>query len=342
MASSGNSCVQHDDKGEGLVRHSALFLTIAAIGVAGLMVQPVSAAGVKITPLGTHDGEFCGRDRAFLFEDPNGTTLLFDAGRSVLGPSDPRLGKVDVVLLSSVHSDHMGDKIPPSLNAGTCAKPDTSVSTAPNSNTAQIAAGKKSKVIVGGQMRGFMKKKLAAAGGSADQVQLLRFGGKREVGGVKIAIIPTAHANGVSPAFLDKTLADALTRDGLTAYAGPDNGYVLTFTNGLVVYMSADTGHTADMETIVRRYYKAELAIINMGDFFSMGPEEAAWAINKLIKPKAVIPSHANEEATLGGKLKPGSKTETFANLIKRIPVHLPLSGRTMEFDGDATCVAGC
>jgi L-ascorbate metabolism protein UlaG (beta-lactamase superfamily) len=325
-----------------VVRHSALILALAAIGLAGLTVQAAAAAGVKITPLGTHDGEFCGRDRAFLFEDPNGTTLLFDAGRSVLGPSDPRLGKVDVVLLSSVHSDHMGDKIPPNLNAGTCAKPDTSVSAAPNSNTAQIAAGKNSKVVVGGQMRGFMKKKLAAAGGSADQVQLLRFGGKREVGGVKIAIIPTVHANGVSPAFLDQALADALKRDGLTAYAGPDNGYVLAFSNGLVVYISADTGHTSDMETIVRRYYKAELAIINIGDFFSMGPEEAAWAINELIKPKAVIPSHANEEATVGGKLKPGSKTERFANLINRIPVHLPLSGRTMEFDGDAACVAGC
>jgi L-ascorbate metabolism protein UlaG (beta-lactamase superfamily) len=319
-----------------------LFLATAAIGLAGLIVQPASAAGVKITPLGTHEGEFCGRDRAFLFEDPNGTTLLFDVGRSVLGPSDPRLGKVDVVLLSSVHSDHLGDSIPPSLNAGACAKPDTSVSAAPNSNTAEIAAGKKSKVIVGGQMRGFLKKKVAAAGGSAEQVQLLRFGGKREVGGVKIAIIPTVHSNGVSPAFLDSALADALKPDGLTAYVGPDNGYVLTFTNGLVVYMSADTGHTADMETIVRRYYKAELAIINIGDVFSMGPEEAAWAINELIKPRAVIPSHANEEATVGGKLKPGSKTETFAKLVKGIPVHLPLSGKTMEFDGDATCVAGC
>ncbi len=324
------------------MRHSAFFLAIAAIGLAGLIVQPASAAGVKITPLGTHDGEFCGRDRAFLFEDPNGTTLLFDVGRSVLGPSDPRLGKVDVVLLSSVHSDHLGDSVPPSLNAGTCAKPDTSVSAAPNSNTAQIAAGKKSKVIVGGQMRGFLKKKVAAAGGSPEQVQLLRFGGKREVGGVKIAIIPAVHSNGVSPAFLDTAMADALKRDGLTAYVGPDNGYVLTFTNGLVVYMSADTGHTADMETIVRRYYKAELAIINIGDIFSMGPEEAAWAINELIKPRAVIPSHANEEATVGGKLKPGSKTETFAKLVKGIAVHLPLSGKTMEFDGNAKCLVGC
>ncbi len=298
---------------------------------------------VKITPLGTHNGESCRRDRAFLFEDPNGTTLLYDAGRSVLGSGDARLpAKLDVVLLSSVHSDHIGDRIPPALNAGTCKKPKTSVSTKPNSNTAEIVAKKKSKLIVGGQIRNFLRAKVVAAGGSKKQVDILRFGGKRKVGGVKIAIVQTIHSNGVSPSFLDKATADSLKKDGLTAYVGPDNGYILTFTNGLVVYLSADTGHTSDMETIVHRYYKANLAIINIGDVFSMGPEEAAWAVNELIKPKAAIPTHANEAATKGGKVQPKSKTAKFMKLVKGIPVHVPLSGKTMEFDGNAKCVSGC
>jgi L-ascorbate metabolism protein UlaG (beta-lactamase superfamily) len=325
-----------------IMKKSRFLLAIAVVGLLGVTAEPAWSGNVKITPLGTHDGEFCRRDRAFLFEDPNGTTLLFDAGQSVLGPSDPRLGKVDVVLLSSVHSDHLGNRIPPALNTGTCAKPNTSVSTMPNSNTAEIAAKKKSKVVVGGQMHTFMKKKVAAAGGSEKQVALVRFGGKRTIGGVKIAIIPAFHSNGLSPAFLNKTMADAMKPDGLTAYVGPDNGYILTFTNGLVVYLSADTGLTADMETVVNRYYKAELAIITIGDIYTMGPEEAAWAVNELIKPKAVIPTHANEESTKGGKVKPGSKTEKFTKLVKDIPFHLPLSGRTMEFDGNAKCVSGC
>ena len=46
---------------------------------------------VKITPLGSHDGEFCALDRAMVFEDPNGTRILYDAGRTVAGPDDPRL-----------------------------------------------------------------------------------------------------------------------------------------------------------------------------------------------------------------------------------------------------------
>src|SRR3954462_7605619 len=55
---------------------------------------------VKITPLGTHDGEFCDRDRATIFEDPTGVRLLYDAGQSVTGGGDPRLGTVHVVLLT--------------------------------------------------------------------------------------------------------------------------------------------------------------------------------------------------------------------------------------------------
>ena len=325
------------------MKKSVLLLAITIAAVACLTVVQALAGNVKITALGTHDGEFCRRDRAIIFEDPNGTTLLFDAGRTVLGPSDPRLGKVDVVLLSSVHSDHIGDKVQPTLNAGTCAKPDTSVSMMPNSNTAEIAAKKKSKVVVGGQMHSFMQKKVVAAGGSKKQVVIIRFGGKRKIGGVKIALVHAIHSNGLSPAFLNKAMADAMKPDGLSAYVGPDNGYILTFTNGLVVYISADTGHTSDMETIVRRYYKAELAIMAIGDVYSMGPEEAAWAVNELIKPKAVIPTHANEESTEGGRVKPGSKAEKFMKLVaKSIPVYLPLSGRTMEFDGDAKCVSGC
>jgi hypothetical protein len=55
-----------------------------------------------------------------------------------------------------------------------------------------------------------------------------------------------------------------------------------------------------------------------------------------------VIVSHANEAATTGGKLKAGSKTKEFIELVKGRPVHLPLSGRTMGFDGQARCVSGC
>jgi len=128
----------------------------------------------------------------------------------------------------------------------------------------------------------------------------------------------------------------------LTAYAGPDNGYILNFSNGLVVYLSGDSGIFADQDVTVRRFYDAELAIINAGGIYTSGPKEAAYSINELIRPNAVIPHHMNEAATENGKVKQESKTALFRSLIKDIPVHLPLSGRTMEFNGDGQCLKGC
>ncbi|MEE8263494.1 MAG: MBL fold metallo-hydrolase, partial [Gammaproteobacteria bacterium] len=87
---------------------------------------PAAANGlVMVTPLGTHDGEFCRRDRALLFEDPDGTTILWDPGRTVRGPLDERLpaGGLDGVILSSLHSDHLGDRIPSAQNNGNCDNP---------------------------------------------------------------------------------------------------------------------------------------------------------------------------------------------------------------------------
>ena len=63
--------------------------------------------------------------------------------------------------------------------------------------------------------------------------------------------------------------------------------------------------------------------------------------INELVRPNAVIASHVNEVATKGGKVLPGTKTDTFIKSVK-VPVHLPLSGKTMSFDNAGKCVAGC
>jgi len=305
----------------------------------GMAAQGASAQNVKITPLGSHDGEFCPLDRALIFEDPDGTRILYDAGRTVRGADDPRLGRIDAVLLSHVHGDHLGDLIQPSANAGECGKPDFSVKAAPNSNTVNIAAGKKARLIVGGEMPSFFQVKMKAAGGDPKQVQLLRFGAHTRVGKVGVVSVPAVHTNGLPPAFLEN--AEMLAANGLTAYVGPPGGYVLQFSNGLVAYLSGDTGITAEQDLVVRRYYKANLAVMNIGDVFTTGADEAAYVMNTLVRPKAVIASHANEVATKGGKLLPNTRTARFKKATK-MPVHLPLSGKTMEFDGSAKCVKGC
>jgi len=80
-----------------------------AVTAFALACAPTWAQNVKITPLGSHDGELYAQDRATLFEDPTGVRILYDPGRSVTGADDARLGDVHVVLLSHAHGDHIGD-----------------------------------------------------------------------------------------------------------------------------------------------------------------------------------------------------------------------------------------
>ena len=299
------------------------------------------AENVKVTPLGSHDGEFCGRDRALIFEDPDGTRLLYDAGRTVAGANDERLGSIDAVLVSHMHGDHVGNQHIKVVNEGECGNPVTTVNALPNTSTVNIALAKKAKIITGSEMPKFFAGKLKALGGNPKDSLLVRFGGSRKVGGVTITTVPAVHSNGIAGGMIGGELGQMLDSTGLTAYAGPPTGYVLTFSNGLVVYMSGDTGITAEQDLVVRGHYGAKLVVMNIGDTYTTGPKEAAHVINEMIKPNAVIASHANEAATKEGKVIAGTRTDIFMKATN-VPVHLPLSGRTMEFNSSAECVASC
>jgi L-ascorbate metabolism protein UlaG (beta-lactamase superfamily) len=311
------------------------------VSLGAMLALPVLAQTVKVSPLGGIEGEFCPQDRALIFEDPNGTRILYDPGRTVAGADDPRLGKIDVILVSHMHGDHVGNVHNKAPNAGSCEKPDLSVSAMPNSSVVNIALAKKSKIVTGSEMPPFFAAKLKANGGDPANSMLARFGGSVTVGGVRIATVLALHSNGVDPDYIGGELGKAMKDVGIAGDVGLATGYVLKFSNGLVAYLSGDTGITADQDLVVRGHYGAKLAVMNIGDGFTTGPAEASYVINELVKPAAVIASHANEVGTIKGKVRAGSKTEAFIKAVK-VPVYVPLSGKTMEFDALGKCTAGC
>ncbi|MEO8751209.1 MAG: MBL fold metallo-hydrolase [Casimicrobiaceae bacterium] len=337
--------------------HCLVLLTLAGC------TASAAAQNVKITPLGSHTGELCARDRATIFEDPTGVRILYDAGQSVTGGEDPRLGTLHVVLLSHAHGDHMGDQKLKAQDSGTCASPDM-VSAAPNSTTAEIAAAKNAAVIMMTPMANFIGRKIENIKGkptpncpqsgedivvpfAAPCLAAAQIGGMRPVktasaaSAVEVTVVMAAHDNTVARALLTDPERKNLEADNASLMLGPATGYIVKFTNGLTVYLSGDTGLHADMKLLDNEFHKANLMLLNLG-YSAITAQAGAYAANELVRPASVIVSHVNEAATTGGKVRPESHTAAFIGLVKGRPVYPALSGRTMEFDGNGKCVSGC
>ena len=140
---------------------------------------------------------------------------------------------------------------------------------------------------------------------------------------VQIALVRADHSNSAGPNLLTGSEKAGLAADGLAAYVGHANGYVLTFTNGLRVYLSGDTAIYGDMKTIIKDFYRVNLAVMNMGAFAMQG-EEAAFAVDELIQPAAVIPSHVNEAATEGGVVRAGPRRSNSSSSSRIVEFMFP------------------
>jgi L-ascorbate metabolism protein UlaG (beta-lactamase superfamily) len=91
-------------------------------------------------------------------------------------------------------------------------------------------------------------------------------------------------------------------------YAGPAAGYVISI-NGLNIYHAGDTAVFYDME-LIGTMYNVNLALLPIGDIYTMGPEAAAYAC-KLIKPQIAIPMHYGTSEVFPGDPK------AFESLLK-------------------------
>jgi L-ascorbate metabolism protein UlaG (beta-lactamase superfamily) len=112
-------------------------------------------------------------------------------------------------------------------------------------------------------------------------------GGSQKIGPVTVTMTHAVHSCGI----LD---------EGKILYGGEPCGYVLTFPDGRRMYFAGDTNVFSDMQ-LIAELYEPELAILPIGDLYTMGPREAAKAC-QLLNVKKVIPMHFGTFPPLVGR----------------------------------------
>jgi len=237
---------------------------LAALGVAKLsdLVRPNSAFGqqtpkkegaIKIDWLG-HGG--------FKFESVSGTVILLDPWLST-NPKCPaqyrnpeNFEKVDILLFTHGHVDHF-------------MVPDT-----------EALVNKFNPMVVATTELGILiKNEIPMA--NVQRFKLSNKGASSAMGNVNITMVGADHSSN----------AQRTSFSAPPTEVGEAVGYILEFENGFKIYHAGDTGLMPDMKMIIGDYYRPDLAILPIGNVFTMGPREAAWAC-KWIRPKYVIPDH--------------------------------------------------
>jgi L-ascorbate metabolism protein UlaG (beta-lactamase superfamily) len=114
--------------------------------------------------------------------------------------------------------------------------------------------------------------------------------------------------------------------DGSIIYTGEPAGFVVTFENGFTVYIAGDTTVFGDMR-LIGELYEPDLAVLPIGDHFTMGPKEAAMAV-RLLGVKHVLPYHYGTFPILVGR--PDDLVREAAD-VKGLEVHGIKPGETLS-----------
>jgi L-ascorbate metabolism protein UlaG (beta-lactamase superfamily) len=111
-----------------------------------------------------------------------------------------------------------------------------------------------------------------------EKVSGMNKGGSQTVAGIEFRMVQAVHSSGTS----------GVGRE--TNFPADPCGYVLTFEDGFRIYHAGDTAVFSDM-ALIGELYSPDLALLPIGDFYTMGPREAAKACELLRVPR-VIPMH--------------------------------------------------
>ena len=102
-------------------------------------------------------------------------------------------------------------------------------------------------------------------------------GGSQQVGDFRVTMTHAMHSNSIED-------------NGQRLYGGEPGGYIVDLPGGVSIYHAGDTAVFSDMK-LIAELYRPQLAMLPIGDLFTMGPREAALAIH-FLNVKQVIPMH--------------------------------------------------
>ena len=111
-----------------------------------------------------------------------------------------------------------------------------------------------------------------------EKVSGMNKGGSQRVSGIEFRMVNAIHSSGTSGAGKENN------------FPSDPCGYVITFEDGFRIYHAGDTNVFADM-ALIHDLYEPDVALLPIGDFYTMGPREAAKACQLLSAP-IVIPMH--------------------------------------------------
>ena len=112
-------------------------------------------------------------------------------------------------------------------------------------------------------------------------------GGTQKVGEIEVTMVNAVHSCGI--------------KDGdEIVYGGEACGYIIRLPGGFTVYHAGDTALFGDMK-LIGELYAPDVALLPIGDHYTMGPREAAMAI-RFLNVRHVIPMHFGTFPVLTGR----------------------------------------